>query len=71
MSINLIFRDGRAVVDFPYQTSTNISKAVMAATTNEEKLKIIKEDLKKFGDSDYWFRTIEEMLDSGWKIDMI
>jgi len=46
--MNLYFsaRRGPAFLDFPYQTQTEISYAVMAATTIEERMEIIRKDLE-------------------------
>ena len=72
MSMNLCFRDGRAFADFPYQTSTKLSYAVMSASTREEKLKLIKADIERYGkEVYYWYEEIESMLKDGWQIDII
>jgi hypothetical protein len=71
--MNLIFRDGRAISEFPYQTSTELSYAVMNAKTKKEKLELIKKDLEIYKNlnSDYWYKEIEDMLNNDWKIDII
>lgn len=79
MSMNLVFRDGRAISEFPYQTSTELSNAVMKAGTNEEKLKLIKADLEQYSNGkiykdsmyDFWLSEIKLMLECGWQIDII
>ena len=47
MSMNLAFKtvQGNYIIDFPYQTPTDITRAVLAARTTTEQLKFIKEDL--------------------------
>ena len=42
MSMNLCFnvKNGEAIIDFPYQTATKLTYAVMDTKTNEEKLYI-------------------------------
>ena len=47
MSMNLVFRciDGSGYVDFPWQTRTDVTYAVLNATTDNEKLKILKDSI--------------------------
>lgn len=66
MSMNLSFKvKGGGYVDFPYQTRTTVSYAVLAATTVEEKLQILREDLSQ-SDNEEWqqdtLRAIEALL---------
>ena len=52
MSMNLCFltkTKRKHRVEFPYQTSTNITYAVLRAKTNEERFKILKDDMESFG----------------------
>lgn len=64
MSHNLYFTDksGTACIDFPYQTSTKVSYAVMQATSLEQKLKILKSDLALNDFKDYLLERCETML---------
>ena len=61
MSMNLIFRvkGGVGIVDFPFQTSTVLTHAVLAKETNEERLALIEEQLREW-DEDHV--GIEETL---------
>jgi len=47
MSMNLIFVtvQGNHIIEFPYQTSTKISKKVMAESTVEDRVQIITDDI--------------------------
>ena len=73
MSMNLAFKtkSGNHLIEFPYQTSTNISYDVMKAPTLSEKMSIIKNDLISFVNEDNpddvsWYnelvRDIEDKL---------
>ena len=49
MSMNLVFLDtGGGILDFPYQTRTELSYAVLDADSEEEQLQLIREDVKRF-----------------------
>jgi hypothetical protein len=54
MSMNLVFITvpGNYMVEFPYQTSTNVTRAVLKATTIEDKLDILRKDIQSFSDGD-------------------
>lgn len=47
MSMNLIFdvKGGPGYVDFPFQTPTNLTYAVLDAKSNEERIEIIEKQL--------------------------
>lgn len=47
MSMNLAFVtiQGNHIMEFPYQTSTEISKKVMAESTVEDRMQIITDDI--------------------------
>jgi len=47
MSMNLAFItvQGNHIIEFPYQTSTKISKKVMAESTVEDRMQIITDDI--------------------------
>lgn len=47
MSMNLAFVtiQGNHIIEFPYQTTTKISKKVMAESTVEDRMKIIADDV--------------------------
>lgn len=47
MSMNLAFItvQGNHIIEFPYQTSTEISKKVMAASTAEDRMHIITDNV--------------------------
>lgn len=51
MSMNLIFdvKGGAGCVDFPFQTPTTLTKAVLRAEGQEAKLKLIREELEGRG----------------------
>lgn len=52
MSINLYFvaRSGRKrVVDFPFQTPTTLSYAMMTTKTTEARLALVDDEMKKWG----------------------
>jgi hypothetical protein len=66
--MNLIFTDGHGFADFPYQTTTAISKEVISAETKEEKLEILKSDIyRRFGENgNTYYQEIERMINQGW-----
>ena len=49
MSINLCFyvKGSNTMIDFPYQTPSNLTWAVMGAQTDDEKIKLIEAKLEK------------------------
>lgn len=50
MSINLVFlMKDVGVVPFPIQTSTDLTYKVLMEESNEERLRIINEELKRWG----------------------
>lgn len=70
MSMNLTFitTQGNHFVEFPYQTTTDITKAVLKATTKEKQLAILKDDLWLFvNDKDnpeqveFWAETCKDI----------
>ena len=50
MSMNLYFRvkDGSGMIDFPFQTPTELTYAVMEAETTQDRLALIKQYLERF-----------------------
>lgn len=48
MSMNLAFKDGDYIVDFPFQTPTRLSYAVIACDNTVGKLRLIKDHLKSW-----------------------
>jgi hypothetical protein len=75
--MNLILVQGRAHVDM-YQTSTDLTYKVLKATTKEEQLKLIEEDLgsrNKNHELDEWsidqLNDIKACLDDGFHFEMI
>lgn len=75
MSMNLIFtKPCGCHEEFPYQTSTSLTYAVLGAHTREEQLELIRKDLESHGWdewSEHVFDEIKEMLNDGWKFSMI
>ena len=50
MSMNLAFEDRKHnIIDFPYQTQTNVSYEVIACKNDTERMTLIAEDLKRYG----------------------
>lgn len=50
MSMNLAFEvKGGGIIDFPYQTPTKLTKAVLACPTHEDQLKLLRAE---YGDRD-------------------
>lgn len=62
MSMNLHFetRKGGHIIDFPYQTRTDTSYAVLKAETIEEKMSILRNDDSQLPER--VFRECERML---------
>ena len=55
MSMNLIFAvRGGGSVDFPFQTPTKLTYAVLAAPGKATRLQLLDDEMKKWG----WSRTI-------------
>lgn len=50
MSMNLCFttKEGNHHIEFPYQTSTDVTYDVLALKTNEERLKYLYKDIDRF-----------------------
>lgn len=82
MSMNLCFNPvgGTAHIEFPYQTRTEVTYAVIAAPTLEEKIEIIRKDLYSHINDDVenreWIEQLfvqcEEMMrDSTIELDYI
>ena len=66
MSINLFFKvkNGAGMVDFPFQTSTDLTYAVMNAEGKEERIKLLRlkllsDEMRKWG---WGLADINEML---------
>ena len=61
MSINLFFKvkNGAGMVDFPFQTSTDLTYAVMYAEGKEERIKLLSDEMRKWG---WGLADINEML---------
>lgn len=49
MSYNLAFKKGNKLIDFPFQSSTKLTKAVLAATYIEDRLQLIEQQLELYG----------------------
>lgn len=67
MSMNLVFitKEGRHLVDFPYQTSTDLTYAVFEKSAVEDQILLIAKDLEQLDDDEYKRQLlihIEEML---------
>lgn len=59
MSHNLAFKKGKKIIDFPFQTSSKLTKHVLACRTNDERLRLLKYQL----DIDGWSSdAIDEMI---------
>jgi len=68
MSMNLVFITvpGNYMVEFPYQTSTDVTRAVLKAATIEDKLDILRKDIQSFSDGDIeWESDILSEIESG------
>jgi hypothetical protein len=63
MSMNLVFETkSHHIIDFPFQTPTNLTYSVLALKTNEERLKLLQEHIEKCGwDSDIKVQVMEEI----------
>jgi len=61
MSMNLFFKvkDGTGKVDFPFQTSTDLTYAVMKAKGREEQIKLLSDEMRLWG---WGLADINEML---------
>ena len=61
MSINLFFKvkNGAGMVDFPFQTSTDLTYAVMKAKGREEQIKLLSDEMRLWG---WGLADINEML---------
>ena len=65
MSMNLAFEIDGVIVDFPFQTRTNLSYAVYNAKNTSARLKLIEIELKTYG----WRRhDIDDLLDKCRKL---
>lgn len=81
MSMNLIWSikikgNGKERIrreEFPYQTSTDVTYKVLEASTTEEILNIIKEDIKNWDDErkEDCLSEIKDKLEFGYNLDMI
>ena len=51
MSMNLIFdvKGGSGIVDFPFQTSTDLTYAVLNAKTKEEQVALVEKEMRERG----------------------
>ena len=50
MSMNLIFAvEGGGIVDFPFQTSTDLTYAVLNAKTKEEQVALVEKEMRERG----------------------
>lgn len=70
MSMNLIFVtvQGNHIIEFPYQTSTKVSKRVMAESIVEDRMQIITDDVYSMinehdVDDQRWANNLLEMVD--------
>lgn len=69
MSMNLIFnikksenwKGGCHCIEFPYQTSTDTTYAVLAAKTIKDRMKLIEKDLSHMDDKEYKDLILEEV----------
>lgn len=72
MSMNLVGRIKNHYIDFPYQTPSEVTRAVMKASTREEKLKIIKTDLDRWKDTqEVYERCVVFINDTDITLEMI
>lgn len=80
MSMNLCFntKAGNHFIDFPYQTPTTLTDAVLAAKTLEEKIELIRQNLNSHRtpgntvDIDELFKKCEAMMrDTSLELDYI
>ena len=56
---NLAFKKGKNIIDFPFKTSSTLTKHVLACRTNDERLRLLKYQL----DVDGWSsNAIDEIL---------
>ena len=68
MSMNLAFEtvSGRHLVNFPFQTSTDLSFKVYRATTNQQRIQLIEEQVKAWKwekrDIDRVMREVKELF---------
>ena len=62
MSMNLIFdvKGGAGMVDFPFQTSTDLTYAVLKEPDNDKRLALIRKELKQ---NTYTKKEIAEMIE--------
>jgi hypothetical protein len=69
MSMNLVFavKEG-GMIDFPFQTSTKLTLAVMAEPDNKKRLDIIRDDCNKCGwdqeDINKHMKTIKTLMNN-------
>lgn len=72
MSMNLAFQKGKAIADFPFQTPTVLTRAVLAAVEQEKRLQLIENELKAWGwtvnDRQACRERVIEMLAEGWRL---
>lgn len=55
MSMNLAFEDRKHnIIDFPYQTRTEVSREILMAKTTTQQMLIIAKDIKNYGGNDKW-----------------
>ena len=66
MSMNLHFKvkGGAGFVDFPFQTPTTLSYAVLAESDREKRLKLIREYLGKHAYTVKLIREIRELMEN-------
>jgi len=67
MSLNLIFTiNNKAVIDFPFQTTTSLTKKVLEESDKEKQLEIIKNELKSWNwddkDIEDTIRDVKDLL---------
>lgn len=74
MSMNLAFVtvQGNHIIEFPYQTSTEISKKVMAESTVEDRMQIITADVYSMineydVDDQRWANNLLELVEKNLK----
>lgn len=75
MSMNLAFQKGKVVVDFPFQTPTSLTHAVLATSDQEKRLQLVDAELKAWGwdagDRQSCRERVVELFADGWRLIMI
>ncbi len=71
MSMNLCFMSGKYFIEFPYQTSTNTTYAVLNASSLEERIDLIRKELEECESLELLPECIEMMTDKSLVLSII